>query len=76
MLIPLTPTPCNLISAYSQIGELGEHAELGGYGGGQLVGIKSLANKKGQVRGLNIPCSVVQREVYSHLNFSIVNPNT
>ena len=75
MLIAITPTPCNLINTYSQSLELGEHAELSGYGGGQLVGIKSHANNKGQVRGLNITCSVFQREVYSRSKFSIVNPN-
>ena len=76
MLIALTPTPCNLISAYSQRLELGEHAELGGYGGGQLVVIQIPAKNKGQVRGLNITCSVCQREVYSRSYFSKGNPYT
>ena len=75
--LQLGPTPYNLISAYSQLIELlGEHAELSGYGGGQLIAKKPPAHSKGQVRGLNITCSVCQREVYSRSNFSKGNPYT
>ena len=49
-------------------------AELGGCGGGELVVIKSPLNNKGQMRGLNINCSMSRREVYSYSTFQARKP--